>query len=113
MDRLLNGLAVLIVYSLYFQPYVLARLGEAWRFRRTFERAQALMKAQDNWCLKAQAAASTGKLSLLEGQDFPSELELDVIVGTTPLCDDGLQLRGAPRRCERYVPRRLHLTLYK
>jgi hypothetical protein len=39
------------------------------------------LKAQDNWCLKAQAAASTGKLSFLEGQDFPSELELDVIVG--------------------------------
>jgi hypothetical protein len=48
------------------------------------------MKAQDNWCLKAQAAASTGKLSLLEGQDFPSELELDVIVGKIPQCDDGL-----------------------
>jgi hypothetical protein len=39
------------------------------------------MKAQDAWCLKAQATASTGKLSLLEGQDFPSEIELDVIVG--------------------------------
>ena len=39
------------------------------------------MKAQDAWCLKAQAAASTEKLALLEGQDFPSEIELDVIVG--------------------------------
>jgi hypothetical protein len=59
----------------------IARLGEAWRFRRTFERARALMKKQDAWCLQAQAAASTGKLSILEGQDFPSEIELDVIVG--------------------------------
>ena len=59
-----------------------ARLGEAWRFRQTFERARALMKAQDNWCLKAQAAASTGKLSIMQEEDFPSELELDVIVGT-------------------------------
>jgi hypothetical protein len=58
-----------------------ARLGEAWRFRRTFERGQALMNAQDAWCLKAQAAAATGKLSFLEGEDFPSEIELDVIVG--------------------------------
>lgn len=59
----------------------LARLGEAWRFRRTFERGRALMNAQDAWCLKAQAAAATGKLSILEGEDFPSEIELDVIVG--------------------------------
>jgi len=41
------------------------------------------MKAQDNWCLKAQAAASRGKLSTMQDEDFPSELELDVIVGTT------------------------------
>ena len=54
---------------------------EAWRFRRTFERGRALMNAQDAWCLKAQAAAATGKLSILEGEDFPSEIELDVIVG--------------------------------
>jgi len=39
------------------------------------------MKAQDAWCLKAQAAASTGHLSLLEGKEFPSSLELDIIVG--------------------------------
>jgi hypothetical protein len=59
----------------------LARLGEAWKFRQTFERGRALMEEQDIWCLKAQAAASTGKLSILEGRDFPSEIELDVIVG--------------------------------
>jgi hypothetical protein len=42
------------------------------------------MKKQDNWCLTAQAAASTGRLSLLEGRElYPSELELDVIVGIT------------------------------
>ena len=58
-------------------------MGEAWRFRQTFERARALMRAQDNWCLKAQAAASTGKLSLLEEEVFPSEIELDVVVGTS------------------------------
>ena len=56
-------------------------MGEAWRFRSTFERARDLIKAQDAWCLKAQAAASTGHLSLLEGKEFPSSLELDVIVG--------------------------------
>lgn len=56
-------------------------MGEAWRFRRTFERARDLRKAQDAWCLKAQAAASTGQLSLLAGEEFPSSLELDVIVG--------------------------------
>jgi hypothetical protein len=39
------------------------------------------MKAQDAWCLKAQAAASTGTLSLLKGEEFPSDIELDVIVG--------------------------------
>ena len=39
------------------------------------------MKAQDNWCLKAQVAASRGKLSIMEEEEFPSELELDVIVG--------------------------------
>jgi hypothetical protein len=60
---------------------MIARLGEAWRFRQTFERGRALMKAQDSWCLKAHASASTGKLSLLEGQEFPSAIELDVIVG--------------------------------
>jgi hypothetical protein len=58
-----------------------ARLGEAWRFRQTFESAQTLMKAQDEWCLKAEAAAATGKLSLLKDERFPSDLELDVIVG--------------------------------
>jgi hypothetical protein len=56
-------------------------MGEAWRFRQTFERARALMRAQDNWCLKAQAAASTGKLSLLKAEEFPSEIELDAVVG--------------------------------
>ncbi len=55
-----------------------ARLGE---FQQMFERGQALMEEQDAWCLKAQVAVSTGKLSILEGQDFPSEIELDVIVG--------------------------------
>ena len=58
-----------------------ARLGEAWRFRQIFERGRALMEEQDAWCLKAQVAASTGKFSILEGQNFPSKIELDVIVG--------------------------------
>jgi hypothetical protein len=56
-------------------------MGEAWQFRRTFERAQRLLKAQDEWCVKAEAAAISGRLSLLKDEKFPSELELDVIVG--------------------------------
>jgi len=42
------------------------------------------MKAQDEWCLRARAAAATGELSLLESRDFPSEIELDIIVGKSP-----------------------------
>ena len=84
MDRHPNGRADPTVNYYITLSDSVARLGEAWRFRQTFERAQALLTAQDNWCLKAQAAASTGKLSILEGQDFPSELELDVIVGKAP-----------------------------
>lgn len=38
------------------------------------------MKAQDEWCLKAEAAASMGRLSSLM-DTFPSDLELDVVVG--------------------------------
>jgi hypothetical protein len=56
-------------------------MGEAWKFRQTFDRARALVKAQDEWCIKAAAAASTGNLAILQGQEFPSALELDVIVG--------------------------------
>ena len=74
VDRIVLHLFSIIAHDL-------ARLGEAWRFRQTFERGRALMEEQDAWCLKARAAASTGKLSILEGQDFPSEIELDVIVG--------------------------------
>jgi hypothetical protein len=83
MADLLNGQVDQIVNrtSVLKNTECVARLGEAWRFRRTFERGRALMNSQDAWCLKAQAAAATGKLSLLEGQDFPSEIELDVIVG--------------------------------
>jgi hypothetical protein len=82
MDLMQHGQVVQIVAPTVSNfAYHIARLGEAWKFRRTFERGSALVKAQDAWCLKAQAAASTGKLSLLEGQDFPSEIELDVIVG--------------------------------
>lgn len=84
MESPLNGLVGRIVFSLYVWSPDLARLGEAWRFRRTFERGQALMKAQDEWCLRARAAAATGKLSLLESRDFPSEIELDIIVGKSP-----------------------------
>ena len=77
-----TGLVDRIVLRLWWViAYGIARLGEAWRFRQTFERGRALMEEQDAWCLKAQAAASTGKLSILEGQNFPSEIELDVIVG--------------------------------
>lgn len=39
------------------------------------------MEAQDAWCLKAQAAVSTKKFSIIEGEGFPSQIELDVIVG--------------------------------
>jgi hypothetical protein len=49
------------------------------------------MSAQDDWCLKAQAAAATGKVSLLGGQEFPSEIELDAIVG---MQWSGTQLMG-------------------
>ena len=56
-------------------------MGEAWRFRQTFERGRALLKAQDAWCLRAQAAASSGKLSIMKGEEFPTVIELDVIVG--------------------------------
>jgi hypothetical protein len=59
------------------------------------------MKAQDAWCLKAQAAASTGQLSLLEGESFPSSLELDVIVGQFPL-PISLICRGLTWRCPRF-----------
>jgi hypothetical protein len=81
MEPMRNGLVAQIVRYPQSHIYDLARLGEAWRFRRTFERGQALMKSQDAWCLKAQAAASTRTLSLLEGEEFPSNIELDVIVG--------------------------------
>jgi len=39
------------------------------------------MRSQDEWCLRAEAAAATGRLSLLKDEHFPSDLELDVIVG--------------------------------
>jgi hypothetical protein len=39
------------------------------------------LKAQDAWCLKAHAAASSGKLSIMKGEEFPSGIELDAIVG--------------------------------
>jgi hypothetical protein len=82
MEALPSGpVAQIVWFSCISQAYSTARLGEAWRFRRTFERGQALMKAQDAWCLKARAAASTGTLSLLKGEEFPSDIELDVIVG--------------------------------
>ena len=84
MEMQSTGQAVQIVKLAFSPSDSAARLGEAWKFRQTFERARALMKAQDNWCLKAQAAASTGKLSIMQGEDFPSELELDVIVGNPP-----------------------------
>jgi hypothetical protein len=82
MEAMPSGpVAQIVCFPCFSQAYSTARLGEAWRFRRTFERGQALMKAQDTWCLKAQAAASTGTLSLLKGEEFPSDIELDVIVG--------------------------------
>jgi hypothetical protein len=39
------------------------------------------MTTQDEWCLKAEAAVATGRTSLLKDEHFPSDLELDVIVG--------------------------------
>jgi hypothetical protein len=74
VDRIVLRLCSVIAHGV-------ARLGEAWKFRQTFERGRALMEEQDVWCLKAQVAASTGKLAILEDQDFPSEIELDVIIG--------------------------------
>lgn len=82
MEPMPSGPVAPIVCLSRSEAHYTARLGEAWRFRRTFERGRALMNAQDAWCLKAQAAASTGRLSLLEGEEFPSDIELDVIVGT-------------------------------
>ena len=60
------------------------------------------MKAQDNWCLKAQAAASRGKLSsLMQEEYFPSELELDVIVGITDTPCHVLTFQGfSEAKCE-------------
>ena len=58
------------------------------------------MNAQDAWCFKAKAAASTGDLSLLESEDFPSDIELDVIVGMLRVMN-ALMTRCSSRRCKR------------
>lgn len=52
------------------------RMGEAWGFRHRFDEARTLMRAQDAWC----AAASEGS-SAVSGRDFPSDLELETMVG--------------------------------
>ncbi|WFC96558.1 hypothetical protein MBRA1_003219 [Malassezia brasiliensis] len=56
------------------RKYGLVRMDEAWNFRREFERAQKLLRRQDDFC---DALYDSGAP---EEPSFPSELELDSLV---------------------------------
>lgn len=56
------------------RKYGLVRLDEAWNFRREFERAQKLLRRQDDFCAALEHGDAPAEPS------FPSELELDSLV---------------------------------
>ena len=56
------------------RKYGLVRLDEAWNFRREFERAQKLLRRQDDFCAALEHGDTPAEPS------FPSELELDSLV---------------------------------
>lgn len=54
------------------------RLGEGWLFRERFSKATALKRAQDDWCVAADALPKYGRHRLVT--PFPEELQYESLV---------------------------------
>ena len=54
-------------------------LGEAYLFRRSFEKAQTLMRQQDDWCDAAYRLSKTDKTMRL-AEPYPEDLKLESLV---------------------------------
>ena len=58
-----------------------------WSFRSAYNEAQGIKNAQDNYCRKAEA----GDWDSLSGQDFPENLQWEILVDV---------LRGRVKVCQ-------------